>query len=367
MGVRRWGGAAVLACAGCRGGEPVDARWLEGFDVGWTLFNHRVSQLVAQADDDAARVAFVGGTSTTGVRPTLPDGCDASTCEEFPFLDTADFALYYGRIQTDRAVFAAGTTSLIAGADGASTTVSVPLPAGAPRAGFAMLRSLAVATNAPLDGEPGCYDPANGWHPRRIALAVGAPTFADDAASVTVDVAFEAGNSLEDVRACIDAVRDRAQVRFDLSLWVVATREAVTTQDLVGGMSFPDPAGGVPEPQVPTDAVALDGALGPDAVVGWQAVDFALHPDDPEERGAYLRTMTLRVDPVGGTAAGQATNYSPGTQLSGFSYAFAGTVVGATIPGAVAHGVTAATGIPAALAEDGSPVLTALPYPSDLD
>jgi hypothetical protein len=367
MGRRGWCAAAVLACVGCRGGEPVDARWLEGFDLGWTFFNHRVSQVVARTDDDAAQVAFVGGTSTTGVRPTLPDGCDPSTCEEFPFLDTADIALYYGRIQTDRAAFADGAVTVVAGVDGASTTVSVPLPPGAPRAGFAMLRSLSLGTDVPLDGEAGCYDPANGWHPRRVRVALGPPTFEGDVARVTVDVAFEAGNSLEDVRACIDAVRDRAQVRFDLALWVVATREAVTEQEVVGGMSFPDPAGGVPAPQVPTDAAALDGAFGPDSVVGWRAVDMAFHQEDPLERGAYLRTWTLRVDPVGGTAAGQATNYSPGTQLSGFSYEFAGTVVGATLPGAVAHGFTAATAVPAALAEDGGPVLTALPYPSDLD
>jgi hypothetical protein len=359
--------AAVLGCVACRGGEPVDARWLEGFDVGWTLFNHRVSQLVARADEDAARVAFVGGTSTTGVRPTLPDGCDPSTCEEFPFLDTADIALYYGRIQTDRAAFAEATTTLIAGAAGASTTVQVPLPAGAPREGFAVLRALSIGTDVPLDGEAGCYDPANGWHPRRVSVALGAPTFEGDVASVTVDVSFEAGNSLEDVRACIDAVRARAQVRFDLALWVVATREAVTEQQVAGGMSFPDPAGGVPEPQIPTDVAPLDDALGADSVVGWRAVDLSLHADDPAERGAYLRTWTLRVDPVGGTAAGQATNYSPGTQLSGFDYAFAGTVVGATIPGSVEHGVTAATAVPALLGDDGSPVLTALPYPSDRD
>ena len=72
-------------------------------------------------------------------------------------------------------------------------------------------------------------------------------------------------------------------------------------------------------------------------------MDFQFHVDDAEDRGAYLRTIEYLADPVGGTAWGHATNYSPGTQLSGFDYAFSGTVVGVGFDGEVERGTASGT------------------------
>jgi hypothetical protein len=339
----------ILLLAACSGAGD-RATWLEGFGFGWTSFNHRLSQLVAETGDGEGQLAFVGGTSTTGIDPPLPPGCE-SGCQELPFVDTADADLRYGAIATRRAHFAVGAAELVAGAAGAEAEITVDVATKGTV--FAVLRGLRIGTDEPLEGEPDCYDPALGWHPRRIAVALGAPQVDGHAVTVPVSAWFEAGNSLEDIRACIDRVHDRARVRFTVDVLVVSTNEAEISQSIRGGMVFPLDG----EPQVPTDDIALAG-LGPDALAGWSAIDWRFFEEDPDERGAYLRTIDLGLDPAAGTAHGQATNYSPLTQISGFDYAFDGVVTGAVLPGEVLHGHAGVTGMAAALDADGAPVVT---------
>ena len=59
------------------------------------------------------------------------------------------------------------------------------------------------------------------------------------------------------------------------------------------------------------------------------------------------------------SAGGSATNRSPATQLSGFSYQFEGSVVGANVAGTVEQRVVSEV-IPVALDEGGSAALVEL-------
>jgi hypothetical protein len=62
--------------------------------------------------------------------------------------------------------------------------------------------------------------------------------------------------------------------------------------------------------------------------------DWTFYPDvfgaGADEQGAYLRTLAFGAEP-GGTARATATNYSPGTQLEGFSYAVDATARGVVL------------------------------------
>jgi hypothetical protein len=65
----------ILFILGCSA-DPVAHTFLEGFSYRWTRFNHRLSALHVAVDADQAEVAVIGGTSTTGVSPSLGVGCD---------------------------------------------------------------------------------------------------------------------------------------------------------------------------------------------------------------------------------------------------------------------------------------------------
>ena len=79
----------------------------------------------------------------------------------------------------------------------------------------------------------------------------------------------------------------------------------------------------------------------------------------PDHRGAYLRSLAFGIDGDGGSASGSATNRSPGTQLTGFSYTFDGTVVGARVAGDIQrHDVSQL--IPVTLDEAGEAALVQL-------
>ncbi len=318
--LRRCGIGALAVLAGCGGREEIS--WLEGFDYGWQLFNHRVSTLDVRVADGAATVAVVGGTSTTGVPlGDLPQACDPDTCAEFPFVDTADVGVRWGSAETRSAV-GVGSITLEVGADGASGEVEVPLSRRANEA-TAVLNGFALTTAAaPIE----CYDPAFGWHPRRIRLSLGAATVDGDVAIVPVEAIFEAGASLEAERACIDAVAAQAVVGVRLDVLVVGGSSSQATVAGSASFGFSGSATDPGEQALPDPAAWDVGVAAERALVGWSTVDFQLHTTDPDGRGAYLRTLGFHADAVAGVAEGFATNYSPGTQLSGFDYTFEGVV-----------------------------------------
>ena len=96
-----------------------------------------------------------------------------------------------------------------------------------------------------------------------------------------------------------------------------------------------------------------------DALVGFGAMDFGFHQTEADGRGAYLRSWSLGASPVEGWASGHATNYSPGTQLSGFDYTFEGRVEVFAVGAPVERGVVSAS-LPAELDEEGLPVVSEL-------
>jgi hypothetical protein len=221
--------------------------------------------------------------------------------------------------------------SLVVGAEGGDAVVEVDLGGRARGALIALIDGFSIDTDEPLASGPACYDPAFGWHPRRIALAVGEPALLEGGrvARVPVSAAFEAGNSLEEARGCVDEVAADARVAITVDVRVVAAEGALRTAELAHGMAWALGAGGSssPDPQPDPDLAARAVELDWDGPVGFTSVDFRFHVDDPEDRGAYLRTWSFRVDELAGAASGHATNWSPGTQLSGFDYAFTGAVV----------------------------------------
>jgi hypothetical protein len=345
---------------GC-GGPEVEATVVEGFGYEWDLFNHRVSHLGLIVAADSADIAVVGGTSTTGVVPELPGGCDPETCQEFPFTDDAIVHLAWARVVTRRAVFGTAPGTLVASAAGGSTDVTVPLPSKGSGDVVAILNGFTIDTDQPLSGGESCYDPAFGWHPRRVAIALGEAVLADDGLSVTVgiDAFFEAGNSLESERVCVDAVANQAAVAMTVQVLVAVGGDS-ESYEVAHAMTYAYGDGpNDPAPQDPPDLtqrgidVGLEGAL-----TGWSALDWRFHVDDPDDRGAYPRSLSFEADPVEGWASGHATNYSPITQLSGFDYAFAGTAVSLSV-GEVTRGAVDAT-IPVALDAEGIPVATSV-------
>lgn len=336
-------GLLALALAGCASTE--DATLMEGFSYAWVGANHRVSHLTFGVDDADAVVAVVGGTSTTGLDPELPATCDEDTCEEFAFTDRADISIRWARVTESEATFATQGVALIATAEGTEQSVEVDLARKAKGDAQVVIRQWSLDTDHALSGGDACYNPAYGWHPRRLQIAADNVALASDGKSVTFDLhaAFEAGNSLETERECVDAVNEQAQVPLTVQVLVVAGEFAAdsATQEQSASYTYGCSGTGLcisPDPQPDPDWTqrAVDFDL-QDPVFGWSALDFGFHVDDPDQRGAYLRTLTVFAEADTLVAAGHATNFSPGTQLSGFEYEFTGTVIGMDL-GAVERG-----------------------------
>lgn len=350
------GGNGDLDTGPSASGAPVALTWVEGMGFGWELFNHRLSHLQVRLAEDGASVAVIGGTSTTGVVTDLPPECQGG-CAEFPFFDNADVRVSWARAVAPVAV-GGGVAELVVGSTGGVADVKVTLE-GTPGDGtIALINGLVVDTHVPLEGDPACYRPENGWLPRRIAVGLGEPVISGNEVTVPVDAAFEAGNTLEDDRACLDAVIDRARVRVLVDVLVVSAEAAASTHAVSRQETYAY-SGDKFEPgaQVPPDPVPID--LPDTAVTGWSRLDFRFHVDDPDLRGAYLRTLDLVASPA--DANGTATNFSPGTQLSGFDYAFEGTVRAVDLGVLVTRGTAVGT-YPAALTEDGLPILHAMSF-----
>jgi hypothetical protein len=361
MVVDRSAAVLLVSLAACSGKlEPQEGVALEGFRYGWKGFNHRVSALELGLGTASAKVAVVGGTSTTGVvPPPLPEGCESDACKEFPVPDSSDVVLDWARLTSAETAIVAGTVALEVGRAGTTGVVSVPLPKGAVGEPVALISGVHLSTDHPVSGGDSCYNPAYGWHPRSVSVTLGVAQVVDDALEVSVDATFEAGESLEADRVCIDEVNDQAVVELVIDVLFLVGEGDQSTAAVSQGAEFPYD-GGVPDVQVDPAPLALSLGFTPTAV-GFSSLSYAFHVDDPEERGAYLRTLAFSVDAVEGTANGTATNYSPGTQLSGFDYAFEGEVQAVSFPLTAERGTISAT-LPADLDDAGAPVLNDLPY-----
>jgi hypothetical protein len=292
----------LLLFIGCVTEPPGRVGLLAGFDFGWRAFNHRVSALELGGDG----VGVVGGTSTTGVSPELGDSCDPDACQEFPFVDTADIGVRTLTVEADGLQAREGSIPLVTGAEGARGVLA--LGEGMPEGWEPALAGLHLQTTVP----EGCYDPAFGWLPTELSVEV-----VRDGGDAVVTAAFAAGLSLEAERACLDAVASEASITLVVDVVAVGgpdTATATVEQSAAWGE-----VDGEWEAQEPPAAVPVDLP----AARAWQALSWSFHADDPEGRGAYLRTLGFDAD-----GRGWATNASPGTQLSGFSYAFQGRLVG---------------------------------------
>ena len=349
--------AALMLATGAGCGSESSAVWLEGASYEWAYFNHRLAHLGLSVAGDQAAVAVIGGTSTTGVEPDLDDSCDAGTCKEFPFSDLADVALPWARVTTRDAVFATGTLSVVADADGASTTATIQLDQKARGDVTVILQGFSLDTDYALSGGDACYDPSFGWVPRQIGAAVEG-VLSDDGRSVdvTLNATFEAGPTHEEERVCLDAVVDQAQVPFDADVLVVVTKAAAESHAVTGEASYDRGDGGQFSPDQQPDPDRADRPLSvgiDDPLVGWSAFHFDLWaPDGEPDAGVYVRGLRLEASAADGYASGHAWNYSPATQLTGLAYTFDGVVSAADVGGGVERGTLTST-VPATLEDDG--------------
>ncbi|MEQ1572429.1 MAG: hypothetical protein ABMA64_42810 [Myxococcota bacterium] len=359
----------LLSFVGCGGREldPQSGTVLEGFGFGWEYFNHRLSYLHVRPGSTSTEVAVVGGTSTTNqVLAPLPATCDVA-CEEFPFTDSSDVDVSWANLTSTRTAIVRGTVHLEVSAAGATGTVTAPLPEHAPETATALLSGLVLSTQHELSGGPSCYQPEYGWHPRRIAVALGEVTIDGDQVSAPVSATFAAGKTFDPDRECIDAVYDQAVVDLDVDVTFLVGDGAVEDLDLVQGAQFEfsgNPAN--PEPQTDPAPIALEFPITPTAL-GFAAIDFAFDPTRTDDRGAYLRTWSFTAAPGEGqepfvAANATATNFSPGTQLEDFGYRFEGVVRAVDFELELTRGTTSEAGIPAALDEAGQPVITSLDH-----
>ncbi len=355
-------GLFLLILVGCSKTPEQTFSTMEGFQYGWSSFNHRISHLEGAVDTEGGRIAVVGGTSTTGVDEDLPsDSCDPETCAEFPFVDSANIRLDWATATTSAVWVGQGQVELVVGEE---TTANLEIPVSAKAKGevFVWVTGFALDTDVPLsvDAES-CYRPRNGWIPTRLAFGIGEGSLTEGMVSAEVTANFTAGNSLEEERECLDAVHDQAQIGLTLEAIAVVGEFSKETQDVNGAASF-EYGDGPADPDPQPEPTATDSPLELQAenrVLGWTSVDWRFHIDDPEERGAYLRTLALAADPEAGIASGHATNYSPFTQLSGFDYAFSGTLASVDLGGTVTRGRVEET-LPAALDDNHDPMVTSV-------
>ena len=359
----RWSIPLLLAAAACRADAedpspvPETARWLQTMDWGWSYFNHRVSTLFVRVDP--AEAAIVGGTSTTGVPKDLPPSCDPDACKEFPASDTTELTLGWGELTTADASFAVGEASVVVPRGGSTVAIRVPAP-DREGAVTAVLRGLRLDTDHPLDGDEACYDPAFGWHPRHIAVALEDPRRDGDELVVDVRFVFDAGLTEDPDRVCIDEVYTRAQgPMWAEVLFVVGP--AGSAQTVAQEAYFPFNGNSFrPDEQVPPAPLPIDVPAG---LRGWSRLEWSFNAHATSGRGAYIRTLTARIDED--TVAGHATHYSPVTQLDDFGFVFDGELVGVPLDGVVTEALSAV--LPAEVDADGVPTVFDLNDPPAIE
>ncbi len=343
--------------------NTVTGVWLEEATYEWDYFNHRLSHATLVVDEDGADIAVIGGTSTTGVDPELPDGCSSDTCNEFPFKDNAIVSLGWGRIETDEAALGSDSIELIADAGGITDTLEIVLEGGISEGDevAAVLQGFSLDTDYPLTGGDSCYDPALGWHVKNLAIELGEPEITSDGTlQVDVSVRLAAGASVEEVRECVDSVTDQAQVPITVHVLGISTSAAVSSETISHSMSYEyeDSEGDLveqPDPDMGDRPLGLD-----DSLVGWSALDFSFHVDDPDNRGAYIRKLSVAHSVSEGWASGHSNNYSPPTQLSGYDYAFEGRLTGVDLSASAQRGTILET-LPAELDANSDAVVTSVP------
>lgn len=348
---------ALASLTGCGGHfDPQTGVVLDAFGFGWKGFNHRLSHLQVEPGESSAQVAIVGGTSTTSERTELADTCDPDACQEYPVPDTSIVDLSWSVLHSDAVALVPFSVDLEASAEGVEQAVTVTLPEGAKGSATAVLSGLSWSSDHPLTGGEACYEPRLGWHPRRLMLAIGEPSVDGDTATLTVSAAFEAGNTFDPERACIDEVNEQAvaAMRVD-GLLLVGRDLVVEEQSIDDGRAYPFSGNKFdPEEQVPAEPIAV--TLGLDATIaGMASMDWRFYPDATDGKGAYLRTIGFLADPSGAIGA-WATNYSPATQLEDFSYQV--TVVSRFVSADVrAESLSASAELPTLLEQDGTPMV----------
>ncbi len=359
-----WMGLVVMltACGAGKGedGGPRSATWLEGFSYQWDFFNHRLSFLDVRVEGSEAQLAVVGGTSTTGVVPEYEDDCERDGCEEFPFYDNALVTAAWGQVTTENANFATISIEVLATPTGESVTVELALdeePRGEP---VAVLQGLGIDTDHPLAGEPTCYQPGFGWLPRAIALSIDDVSLVrgGGAVELTLSAAFEAGNTLEEERRCLDESAPRAVVPIRADVLVVFAPSEPTRWTVSQSAEWDYGSRQEPLPQEPPAPEDRDLPLD-QPIVGWSSLSWTFHEGDPEGRGAYVRSLTFLTGEDGRTG-GHATNYSPGTQLSGFDFVFEGAAVAVDVGGEVDR-YSLDHVLPVELDGEGRPVIHSVP------
>lgn len=345
----------LLLVAGCDKDES-EVAWLEGFSYRWVDFNHRLTSLVVRPQIDHAEVAVIGGTSTTGVVFDDEGTCIGPGCGELPFVDETDIAVQWAVGRSDReARLARGQIELVATPSSDSRQLRLDLPGKGKGTATAMIAG--VSFQAMVDhaeANPSCYDPRHGWLPRNLRVTLGETQLSDDgrAALVTVAAVFAAGNSAEDLRACLDEAVPFARARVTVDVVVVVSEGEVGRSTVAMSGAFADD---------PSDPQAMDSASAswtpawPDGAIGWEDMSWTFHVGDPEDRGAYLRSLELGLDPGASSAFGWATNTSP-TMLSGFDVRFNGTIVERDVDVDVSRLSASADAMPADIDSLGEPV-----------
>jgi hypothetical protein len=346
----------ALLAVGCA--PEAEITWLERFGFAWTGFNHRVSYLHFGVDDAGVDAAVIGGASSTYYSPELPEGCDEETCSELPFSDSSEVTIGWGR-STTRLASGVAEASLVVTPAGDELEIEIPLHRKGRGEAAVMLQSFELDTDHELAGGPDCYLPSLGWHPRRIALELGEPRLREDGGAVVVTVSgwFEAGYSFEEYRACQDEVVVEAQVLMTVRVLALVSPGDVDRHTVEHGVHYafsgnPYDPGEQPDPDLAERPLALPWEQ---AIAGWSALDFRFHEDDADLRGAYIRSLSVGLDLDDGWASGHATNYSPLTQLSDFSYRFTGEVTALEADGATSNGQVHFEDLGAELSEDNRP------------
>lgn len=348
-----------LLASGCFQADA-EISWLERFGFSWTGFNHRVSYLHWDLAHDGLDMAIIGGASSTNYVPELPDGCDPEACDELPFDDTSAVNFGWGSTTTAMAVGSLDAT-VVATPAGAEEILEIPLNRKGKGEVVVILQALTIDTDHTLSGGDSCYIPSLGWHPRRVAVALADATLSDDGQSVQVSLqgAFEAGLSFEDYRACQDEVIDQLQVPISVRALAIASPDGADRVQVDHGLYY-EFSGNQFDPEEQPDPELADRTITlswDETIAGWSALDLRFHEEDEDLRGAYLRSMSLDLGVEEGWASGHANNYSPGTQLSDFSYAFTGEVSAVPADAEITRGQASFDELEAELDDDARPVI----------
>lgn len=348
--------------AGACAPEPTETAWIRAWSVDWAAFNHRLSYLALHPTTGGAEAAFVGGASTTGhVYDDAGTCIDADTCWELPFEDPSLVQAEVVRAVSEDVVLGGGAITVPVDGEANTLTLEVTLPRRAEGTAWAWIAGFTIdATTALRPGAASCYDPRHGWLPTRLGITVGRAALQGDGVTVRVPVSadFGSGLSLEEARACLDAVAADARAAVTVQVAVLVGPEAATVHTLGAQAAWPDRG----DPQSVDVLGDLTTELDDAAVVGWTSWAFRFHDvvDAQEGRGAYLRTLQVEADPASDVAFGFASNTSP-TALSGFDYRFDGELLELPVEDvALSAGTWGDDALPAALDGDFRPVVQAL-------